>query len=66
MMCLHTLRLFSREKDKLDSMITEQALELLIKLAGLEYLPEDEEVVGIRRGNTAGIYLCLSICYLSV
>ncbi|KAJ8299039.1 hypothetical protein KUTeg_023099 [Tegillarca granosa] len=41
-LCLQMLRLFSREKDKLVNMITEDSLSTIMKMAGLEHYVTDE------------------------
>ncbi|XP_069132114.1 synembryn-A-like [Argopecten irradians] len=51
-LCLETLRLFSREKEKLAGMISEVAINLMIKMAGLQHYSEEAgECVTIQNGD---------------
>lgn len=54
-LCLQTLRLFSREKEKLAGMTSEIALNLMMKMAGLQHYAEEEgEGVTIQNGDPDG------------
>lgn len=59
-MCLQTLRLFSREKDRLGSMVTDNGLVHFMRLAGLEHYAkqgESDNGITIQLGDAEGITL---------
>ena len=41
-LCLQTLRLFSREKDKLAGMTSDLAINQMMRLAGLQYYAQQD------------------------
>lgn len=53
--CLRAFRILSREKTHMESLVSEKALHLLIKLAGIEYYAgEQGESVTIQDGDQDG------------
>jgi hypothetical protein len=62
--CLQAFRIFSREKSNMESLTSERALRLLIRIAGIEYYAtENEENVTIQDGNQDGNVQALCSCY---
>ena len=53
--CLQSIRIISREKSGLETIISEAALGCLVRHAGLEaYREEADEVITIHAGNASG------------
>lgn len=54
-LCLKTLRMFSREKDKLVNMVSEIAIATIMKMTGLNhYAVEEGDLIEIQNGDPEG------------
>lgn len=56
-LCLKTLRMFSREKDKLVNMVSEITIATIMKMTGLNhYAVEEGDLIEIQNGDPEGKY----------
>lgn len=54
-LCLKTLRMFSREKDKLVNMVSEITIATIMKMTGLNhYAVEEGDLIEIQNGDPEG------------